>query len=56
MRDMNKGLLEGLKNKMLDGVEKVSVKIAENSTSKCTFLAFYETSMPEELLIKENRE
>lgn len=53
MRDMSKGLLEELKNRMLDGLEKASIKVTENSVSKCTFLAFYETKFPEELLENE---
>ncbi|SHI24396.1 cyclic lactone autoinducer peptide [Clostridium intestinale DSM 6191] len=53
MRDMNKGLFEELKDMVLDGVEKASVKVAENSTSKCTYLLFYETKIPQELLREE---
>lgn len=53
MRDTNKGLFEELKDMVLDGVEKASVKVAENSTSKCIFWMAYETKMPEELLREE---
>jgi len=50
---MNKGLFEELKDRMLDGIEKASIKVAENSTSKCTYLLFYETKIPQELLREE---